>query len=97
MSKLYLNNCGDKVVVVRADSKEAAQKVTGFKGTFAEIDIKGKEGLVCEIFTNIYGNKFEHNCEGCKFIGHYYGCDVYICSESIISRFGNMEAGVLNM
>ncbi|MHA2427575.1 MAG: hypothetical protein ACXADB_06095 [Candidatus Hermodarchaeia archaeon] len=45
--------------------------------------------------------KFEHNCTGCKFLGHYLGYDVYICSPndpqskasglgtSILARFGN--------
>ena len=36
--------------------------------------------------------KFKHDCETCKFIGHFEGFDVYICpsrSPSIIARNGD--------
>jgi len=45
--------------------------------------------------------KFEHNCINCKFLGHYLGHDVYLCSlndpqskasglgTSILARFGD--------
>lgn len=47
--------------------------------------------------------KFQHDCNTCRFIGHYFNHDVYICSscpiiarysngESIIARYGNGES-----
>lgn len=36
--------------------------------------------------------KFKHDCDKCKFLGHFLDHDVYICNEmrtSIIARFGD--------
>lgn len=33
--------------------------------------------------------KFEHDCESCKFLGHFYGHDVYTCENSVIARYSN--------
>ncbi len=33
--------------------------------------------------------KFRHDCDGCKFLGHYAGHDVYTCGDNIIARNGN--------
>lgn len=33
--------------------------------------------------------KFEHDCEDCAFLGHFYDHDVYRCGRSILARYGN--------
>jgi len=36
--------------------------------------------------------KYIHNCDGCKFLGHLLGHDLYFCNKSldtVILRFGN--------
>lgn len=41
--------------------------------------------------------EFVHDCDKCRFLGHHFGCDVYVCNEgggdslapSIIARHGN--------
>lgn len=33
--------------------------------------------------------KFEHNCEDCKFLGHFYAHDVYRCDGSVIARYSD--------
>jgi len=39
--------------------------------------------------------KFKHDCNGCKFLGHFLGYDVYVCPHgtslytNLIARWGN--------
>lgn len=41
--------------------------------------------------------KFKHDCDTCRFLGHHYGYDVYVCEgqlsaslgPSIIARYGD--------
>jgi len=35
--------------------------------------------------------KFTHDCEGCKFLGHYEGHDLYYCAgePTVIARYGS--------
>ena len=35
--------------------------------------------------------KFKHNCTSCKYLGFYYGCDVYICDNTILARYGDRD------
>jgi hypothetical protein len=33
--------------------------------------------------------KYTHDCNNCRFLGHYFDHDVYLCGESVIARYGN--------
>ena len=39
--------------------------------------------------------KFQHDCEKCRFLGHFHGHDIYICKatelsySNILARYGN--------
>ena len=33
---------------------------------------------------------FQHDCHGCKFLGHFFGHDVYVCDDSLLARWGNV-------
>lgn len=35
--------------------------------------------------------KFQHDCEACQFIGHWFGCDVYVHGilENVVARYGD--------
>lgn len=33
--------------------------------------------------------KFQHDCACCKFLGHFYGYDVYKCATRIVARYGD--------
>lgn len=33
--------------------------------------------------------RFKHDCDKCKFLGHYIDYDVYFCSETVVCRFGD--------
>lgn len=39
---------------------------------------------------------FEHDCDNCKYLGHYEGRDLYVCKGSfettVIARFGEDNA-----
>jgi hypothetical protein len=41
--------------------------------------------------SEITSPKYQHDCNACKFLGHYVGYDVYICpsNPSIIARFSD--------
>lgn len=36
--------------------------------------------------------KFKHDCEKCKFLGHFLGFDVYTCGSSLIARDGDEQS-----
>lgn len=33
--------------------------------------------------------KFAHDCETCKFLGHFYDHDVYTCDHSVVARYSD--------
>jgi hypothetical protein len=33
--------------------------------------------------------KFEHDCENCTFLGHFYDHDVYQCGKSLVARYSS--------
>ena len=33
--------------------------------------------------------KFQHDCETCAFLGHFYDHDVYTCGHSLVARYGD--------
>lgn len=33
--------------------------------------------------------KYQHDCEDCTFLGHFYDHDVYTCRKSVIARYGD--------
>ena len=32
---------------------------------------------------------FEHDCDNCRYLGHYDNHDLYVCNWSVIARYGN--------
>lgn len=55
--------------------------------------------IPCYPYNNYYFKsmkpKFKHDCENCRFLGHYYDFDVYICDnlstmgQSLIARYSD--------
>jgi hypothetical protein len=43
--------------------------------------------------------KYAHDCNACKFLGHFVGYDVYTCpnNSSIIARFSSYEPNYVSM
>lgn len=33
--------------------------------------------------------KYKHDCDACKFLGHFYDHDVYTCERSVIARYSD--------
>lgn len=33
--------------------------------------------------------KFQHDCETCTFLGHFYDHDVYMCGHNIVARYSD--------
>lgn len=33
--------------------------------------------------------KFQHDCESCEFLGHFYDHDVYRCGKSLVARYSD--------